>query len=241
MELSGNNGGNGTIGGVLNINSGATVLLNAGDAIGYAGGTNSYVTAININGGLLYMTQATWDGFTTNFNLTGGTMSGIAPPGGPYWPAYNLAPGYGITTYASTATSLIGTCIYGRGGNVPFNVASGTTASGVDLNVTGVVFDNGAGITKSGPGFMQLAGANVIQGTTTVSGGTLQLGDGATTNSALFGNIADNATFVFANPFAETYGLSISGSGNLVKSGAGTLILSGNNWYSGTTTVAAGG
>ena len=232
----------GAIQGVLNINPGAMVNLTGGNGLGYSGGSQTYVTTVNIVGGVINIPSTSWEAYTTNFTLTGGTMSGSY--GGannpPFYPAYNFSSGYGITTYASTATSLISTCIYGRGGNVPFNVASGTAPGGIDLNVTGVVFDNGAGITKSGAGLMQLAGYNDIVGTTTISGGTLQLGDGVSTNSSLSSNVTDNAALAFANPYAETYGFTIGGSGNLVKSGAGTLILSGNNSYNGTTTINGG-
>lgn len=50
------------------------------------------------------------------------------------------------------------------------------------------------------------------------------------TNSGAF-NIASGT---------ETYSRSLSGTGNLSKSGAGTLVLSGNNTYTGTTTVSGG-
>lgn len=39
---------------------------------------------------------------------------------------------------------------------------------------------------------------------------------------------------------SETYSKNLTGAGNLSKAGAGTLVLSGTNTYSGTTTVSAG-
>ena len=124
-----------------------------------------------------------------------------------------------------------------------FNVAHGTAPGGVDLLVATHINDGawtGYGIQKTGPGLMVFANEGSYGGLTTVSGGTLQLGDGLTNLGYVMGNIADNATLAFANPYAQTYALQISGSGNLVKSGPGVLNLTGNNAYSGTTTINGG-
>ena len=93
------------------------------------------------------------------------------------------------------------------------------------------------GITKTGPGMQTFAGVGIIySGPTAISGGTLQLAD--TPNFA--SNIADNATLWFNNQNTHTYGLTISGTGAVVKSGNGLLVLGGTNGYSGNTTVTAG-
>ena len=233
--------GTGTIRGALTINPGAVVQLNVKDAVGY--GTTS-VTTVNIVGGDINNNINNWQAFTTNFNLTGGTISAINgnSSSNNNNPAFNFNTGYGITTYGSTSTSLISAGILIRAGTLAFDVGSGTTSSGIDLKDTGVIaqVSNGLGITKSGPGLMQLTAANTYTGLTTVSAGTLELGDGATINGSVAGNIADNATLIFANPSAQTYSGLISGGGSLTKIGAGTLTLSGTETYSGTTTVNAG-
>ena len=64
-------------------------------------------------------------------------------------------------------------------------------------------------------------------------GGTL-----AGTTATLQGNILNNAAVTFIG--GGIYAGSMSGSGSLAKTGAGTLILSGTNGYSGGTTVSAG-
>ena len=79
-------------------------------------------------------------------------------------------------------------------------------------------------------------------GGTTVSAGTLQIGDGATNNGSLSGNVSvgGSGTLAFSNPTALGYAGAISGGGTVTKSGAGALTLSGTNLYTGTTTINAG-
>ncbi|MEX1180227.1 MAG: autotransporter domain-containing protein, partial [Cucumibacter sp.] len=84
-----------------------------------------------------------------------------------------------------------------------------------------------------------LTGASTYSGITTISGGTLQIGDGGTTGS-LAGAIVDNATLVFNRSDALTYAGVISGTGGLTQAGAGTLTLTGANTYTGNTTISGG-
>ena len=74
---------------------------------------------------------------------------------------------------------------------------------------------------------------------TTISAGTLQIGNGGTTGSVA-GDVVDNAALVFNRSDALTYGGVISGTGSLTKSGTGTLTLTGDNTYTGGTTISAG-
>ena len=81
-------------------------------------------------------------------------------------------------------------------------------------------------------------------GTTTVSAGILQIGDGTTTAGSLPDRPVSlsgaNTTLKFANPTAVNFNSVISGSGDLIKSGAGTLTLGGVNTYSNGTTISGG-
>ncbi len=60
----------------------------------------------------------------------------------------------------------------------------------------------------------------------------MNLGTGAVT-------LVGNPT-ITANAQTLTLGGNIGGTSNLTKAGAGTLVLSGNNNYTGTTTLNAG-
>src|SRR5262249_23568776 len=77
-------------------------------------------------------------------------------------------------------------------------------------------------------------------GGTTISAGTLQLGNAGTTGSVT-GNIVNNAALTFNRSNALTYAGAISGTGSVTKSGTGTLTLTGNSTYSGSTTISASG
>ena len=64
------------------------------------------------------------------------------------------------------------------------------------------------------------------------------MGDGASNNGYVAGNVSDAAMLNFADPNAQTYSGLISGSGSLTKSGTGTLVLSGTNTFTGGTLTA---
>jgi autotransporter-associated beta strand protein len=108
--------------------------------------------------------------------------------------------------------------------------------------ITGTISDGGLGrsLTKVGAGTIVLTGVNSYTGTTTVSAGVLQLGDGVTTNSWLSGPVVTRSSLVIANPFNQQIATAISGSGSVRKTGAGTLTLTGANTYTGVTTVTSG-
>ncbi|MCS5616940.1 MAG: autotransporter-associated beta strand repeat-containing protein, partial [Pirellulales bacterium] len=95
------------------------------------------------------------------------------------------------------------------------------------------------GITKAGPGTMRLTATNTYSGGTTISAGTLTIGNGGTTGSIL-GNVTNNGTLAFNRSDEVVFSGGISGSGGLVKDGAGELILEADNTYNGTTTINAG-
>jgi autotransporter-associated beta strand protein len=112
------------------------------------------------------------------------------------------------------------------------------------FTVSGVISDGGAGrgITKTGTGTLIFSGTNTYTGATTVSTGTLQLGDGTKTGNILpaANLITDNSILIYNTPSTITHSGVISGGGTFTKSGTGTLIFSGTNSYTGATTVSAG-
>ncbi|ECM1102414.1 autotransporter outer membrane beta-barrel domain-containing protein, partial [Salmonella enterica subsp. enterica serovar Altona] len=104
---------------------------------------------------------------------------------------------------------------------------------------TGGTFDNaisGSGqVVKSGDDVLTLSGANSYSGGTLISDGTLV----ASNVEALgTGDVTDDATLELNT--GGTFDNAIGGSGNVVKSGADTLTLSGSNSYTGGTTISGG-
>ena len=91
-----------------------------------------------------------------------------------------------------------------------------------------------------GAGTPSLTGANSFSGDTTISNGTLQVGNGGTTGQLGSGAVVNNAALIFNRSNGHTVGNAISGTGTLTKAGAGTTTLTGANSYSGTTTIMAG-
>lgn len=95
-------------------------------------------------------------------------------------------------------------------------------------------------VTKVGTGTQVLSGANDFLGTTTISGGILQLGEGGTGGSLTSASIVNNTTLVYNRDGSMTYSGVISGPGNVTNAGPGVVSLSGANTYTGTTAINAG-
>ena len=99
------------------------------------------------------------------------------------------------------------------------------------------------GLNKLGGNTLTLTGSNgIYTGTTTVSAGTLQLGNGTTDFAPLSGNIVTNATLLYNLKGNQTYTGAISGTGNFAKTGPGTLTLSvsAGSTYAGSTLITGG-
>jgi autotransporter-associated beta strand protein len=210
-------GSAGCVRGALTINSGATVQLNASDALGNNAGIS--VTQVNVNGGTLNNNVGGNNSYLASWTLTGGTMSSTG--GG----AYHIIGGSGtITTLASANQSTISADVEIRSANtiLSIDVAKGTAAT--DLVIAGVIKNDqyvtggsNNGISKTGAGTLTLSGANTYTGNTAVNSGVLSL------TSAF---LADTSTVT----------VGASGVLNLNYTGTdivGTLILDGATHTSG--------
>lgn len=162
----------------------------------------------------------------------------------------------GANTYTGATTITAGTLQIGNGGTI----GSLATASAITNNAAMIInrsntitqgtdfasVISGTGtLTKSGSGTLILTGANTFTGTTTISAGTLQIGNGSTTGTLSTSSaIINNAALVFdrSNGVIQGVGFAdaISGTGSLTNDGIGTLTLNSANTYSGLTTVNAG-
>ena len=158
----------------------------------------------------------------------------------------------GIINFRNVSTSG-GTLNFGGG------ISGGTTSAGIILNligssptantISGIISDGGASggvsLAKGGSGATSLwilTGVNTFSGSTTISSGTLQLGDGNSGHDGAIASsfITNNATLAFNTYNSQSIAGTVSGSGVLKKNGGGTLNLSGNNSYIGGTTLNGG-
>jgi autotransporter-associated beta strand protein len=115
---------------------------------------------------------------------------------------------------------------------------SGTATLGQDGVGTEVTWTGP--LLKSGDSTLILADTPAYSGGTTINAGVLQIGAGGTAGSLGSGPIVNNGALVFDRSDDITVADAISGNGTLTKNGAAKLILTGNNTYTGTTTIAAG-
>lgn len=117
--------------------------------------------------------------------------------------------------------------LFGDGdGSIVFN------HSEADYHLSATISGNGRVVAENG--VTTLSGHNSYSGGTTISAGTLK----GTATSFGSGPIANNAQLVVDG--VGTLSNNLNGSGTLEKTGAGNLVLAGNNSYSGATTISAG-
>ncbi len=133
-----------------------------------------------------------------------------------------------------------GYTISGTGALVANVTQSGTGTATINVPIIG-----GSALNKGGPGTLTLTANNTYSGATTISDGTLQLGNGGATGSLLPGSVITNhGKLVFNRANTVIQGVdfagTISGGGSLEHQGSGTLILTGTNTFASDTTVAAG-
>ena len=127
------------------------------------------------------------------------------------------------------------------GGNSPTLQLDGTY-TGAANRLASVISGDASALLKAGNGTWILTGANPLGGATTISGGTLQFGDGTAGNDGSIASpaVTNSATLVFNLASSQTNASAIAGSGKLVKNGPGALSLAGINTYTGTTSVSNG-
>jgi len=122
-------------------------------------------------------------------------------------------------------------------GNVADNGALAFNRSDV-VTFPGLVSGTGS-LAQIGTGTTILTANNTYTGGTTISAGTLQLGNGGTSGS-IVGNVTDNGALAFNRSDVATFTGLVSGTGSLAQIGTGTTILTANNTYTGGTTISAG-
>jgi autotransporter-associated beta strand protein len=111
-----------------------------------------------------------------------------------------------------------------------------------NYSFSGAPITGNAFLTKSGTGTLVIKNQNTITGVSSITGGTLSLGDGATSGSLGSGDIAlSGGGQLVVNRNGDVQLTNrLTGSGAIRKLGPGRLFLSGSNGFSGPVTIAEG-
>ena len=200
----------GTLGLSFNGTGGGSLLLK---------GANSYSGGTHVTGGILQLGNASAlgsGGLTANAGVV--DLAGISPAA---FPSLNGLAG----TITSSATGAVALTV---------NPTAASNFGGVMQNGSGTL----ALVLNGGSVPLTLYGANTYTGGTTISAGTLQLGNGVSDGSVV-GNISNSGAVAVNAATPQAYTGVISGSGGLVLS-AGSLSLGGFNTFTGGTIVNGG-
>ncbi len=169
------------------------------------------------------------------------------------------------TTYVNAGTVQVGNggtsgslgssaLVQGQGGTLAFNRSDNISFSG---SIIGAV-----GLTQAGSGTLSITADDAFSGNTTISAGTLQLGNGGAAGSISNSpTVFNSSTLAFNTSGAKTFTGSISGNGailnqgsgsitltapingataSVANTGGGSLVLTSTNNYGGNTTISGG-
>lgn len=239
--------------------AGSSKLVWQGNGAGAGGslyllGNNTYTggTALNTGSGLNFNNDNSFGSGRITWGYTGGTATQFVI-------ANDVATGP-VTLANAVTTKAGGTLIYVGPAAAPvtfsgaWTMPSGTSTLSIGnashtsskMIISGAMGGSGGALVKAGVGTLVLSGANTYTGGTTISAGTLQLGDGGSTGKlSTTGAITNNSSLVFNQTDAVTQGTdfsgsAISGTGTLTQAGTGTVVLNAANTYSGKTFINAG-
>ena len=136
----------------------------------------------------------------------------------------------------------------GNDNNIPAGKLIVNTPTGADYSYTGGLRNQNGGtgngalsFEKQGPGTQTLIGGITYTGSTTVNGGTLVIQDASPSFVSSDATVAAGAALEIRRTSGSgSTAVPIAGAGNVTKSGAGLTTLTGNQSYTGITTIAEG-
>ena len=205
----------GYVSGVINQSGTGTTVLS---------GNNDFGGTTNINAGALQL-NGTFAAYNSTVNV--GIVNGLV---------------FCVNRPAIGALSGSGSFVLLNGTNGVTLTAGGNNASTTYAGtISGT--SSGSSLTKSGAGTLTLTGSSTYAGPTTISAGTLQLGDGTGGHDGSLSTSAltDNGMLVYNVSGSETVSYPMSGSGGLTKSGAGVLTLTSSTLnFVGPMSIASG-
>jgi autotransporter-associated beta strand protein len=223
---------------ISSVISGSNGLVVSGTGTLYLTAANTYSGSTAINAGTLYLsgssaTLGSGSSAVTLANEAGAQLETF------WWDgSANVGTSFSIGSLAGGG-ALGGNVILGAQATMTVGTDNtSTTYAGV---ISGVSGWGSGGITKTGTGTLTLTAANTCTGTTTISGGTLQIGDGTAGHDGSLASpgIVNNANLVFNLSGTSAYIGTISGTGTTTLK-AGTLSVTGTIGIAGTFAPKAG-
>ncbi|EAX9126943.1 autotransporter outer membrane beta-barrel domain-containing protein, partial [Salmonella enterica] len=223
--------------------SGSGQVVKSGDKTLTLSGSNTYTGGTLISDGTLVASNVealgtgdVTDNATLELNTSGTFDNVISGSGQVVKSGDDALTLSGSNTYRGGTTisggTLVATSVEALGtGDVTDNATLALNTGGDFINNIG-----GTGrVEKSGDQTLTLSGANSYTGGTLISSGTLVASN---VNALGSGDVTDNAVLELNT--GGTFDNAISGSGQVEKSGDGTLTLSGSNTYTGGTLISDG-
>ncbi|TCV96394.1 outer membrane autotransporter protein [Luteibacter rhizovicinus] len=223
----------------LNIGGGGTVLANTVTVGVRTGTTGTVSSTINLNGGALRAGSVVAGAGTATrvINFNNGVLG-------------NYANGQDMTVNVPIVLAAAGTHTFQvDGANALMTVSGVTSGAGGTLNKAGTgtlmltANNTYTGGTTVNEGLIRFqTGANLGTGGITLDGGGLQWATGNTLDiSTRLNALGSNGAVLDTNGNNVTLAGALTGAnGQLIKQGAGTLTLTGNNTYDGVTQINAG-
>ena len=221
-----------TLTGAFGIAGSGSLTMNGSGSLTIAN-SNGYTGGTTLNSGLLNINNNSALG-SGGFTISGGSID-CAIPG--IVLANNPQAWNGDFTFLGSNNLNLGSGSVTLGGNRQVTVNASTLTVGGGIS-------GGFGLTLPGPGSLALTGSSTFTGDTAINGGTLTVGGGGVLGNGSYAGaigIAGGAVLNYNSSANQTFGGVISGSGNLVAAGPGTLTLSGtNNSFGGNASLTAG-
>ncbi|GCD54278.1 autotransporter-associated beta strand repeat-containing protein [Acetobacter pasteurianus] len=257
----------GTLSGQASING--SLPIAAGDAAALQTSVNGQVNLVVANmsteiwngsidtppSGTLTGGDGVWKGGVTNWTNIDADVSGVWNPGSTA--IFEAQAGrvsiddksgnvsVGAMDFANSdgqSYIISGDTLYAAGQSLKVNVGDGATSGSsitaeIDSSISDANVVGGSKLVKDGLGTLVLGGDNTLTDGIDIEGGSLDITNAKSTGK---GAITDNAALNIDLAGDGQIGNDITGAGTVRKSGSNTVVLSGENNYSGGTDIEAG-
>jgi autotransporter-associated beta strand protein len=219
------------------LNDTTTLAVSAGNALTLSGVIANETTAesVIVNGaGTVYLSNA------NTYGPAAGTV-GTTIAAGTVNVGTNTSLSTGDVSITGNSTLQSGAAGLNLANNVAIGAGNTLTVDdqGNTFTLSGLISGATGGLTKIGSGTVILPSADTYAGSTTISNGTLQLGNGGMAGS-VGGSITDNGTLALDRSDNYSFGNTISGSGGLTQIGTDNVTLTTANAFGGNTSIYGG-